>query len=120
MDTYQSSMAPRFAAELERIGARLRHVLAQQAHGTEGSGEAVRDFKDVAAEEADTQVGDIQADHAARDLERVGAALQRIAAGTYGPCVECGEAIDLRRLQAVPMAERCTRCQAGEEAQRTR
>jgi DnaK suppressor protein len=44
-------------------------------------------------------------------LRNVGAALGRIANGTYGECLECEEEISLKRLQAVPWATRCIACQ---------
>lgn len=44
-------------------------------------------------------------------LRRVLAARQRIRAGLFGECVECGKKISERRLLAVPWAERCIGCQ---------
>ena len=38
------------------------------------------------------------------------AALGRIADGTFGECVACGELISEERLNAVPHAARCKRC----------
>ncbi len=49
-----------------------------------------------------------------RDVEELGmidSALQRISAGTYGDCIDCGQSIPLPRLQAEPTAERCIKCQ---------
>jgi RNA polymerase-binding transcription factor DksA len=37
-------------------------------------------------------------------------ALQRMSEGTYGACENCGRAIPLGRLRAVPHARYCTRC----------
>ena len=37
-------------------------------------------------------------------------ALARLAAGTYGRCVRCGEPIGPARLTARPDAETCLRC----------
>jgi DnaK suppressor protein len=45
------------------------------------------------------------------ELAKVQAALNRIAAGTYGQCVDCGIEIPASRLQAVPEAARCVACQ---------
>lgn len=39
-------------------------------------------------------------------------ALQRIDAGTYGTCVDCGKPIPEGRLEARPEAARCVACQA--------
>ena len=44
-------------------------------------------------------------------FRRVKAALQRVEEGTYGTCLNCEDAINLKRLQAVPWAELCLRCQ---------
>ena len=38
-------------------------------------------------------------------------ALQRIADGTYGRCIECGDEIPHERLVVNPTAERCFLCQ---------
>ena len=41
----------------------------------------------------------------------VSAALDRVVAGTFGHCLQCGEPISERRLQALPWAALCLRCQ---------
>lgn len=43
--------------------------------------------------------------------EAVTDALARITNHTYGDCVECGEEIPLRRLDAVPWTPLCLACQ---------
>lgn len=50
-------------------------------------------------------------------LRNVRAALDRIAEGKYGTCLECEEEISHKRLQAVPWATLCIACQ--EQADRT-
>jgi DnaK suppressor protein len=44
-------------------------------------------------------------------LRNVHAALERIADGTYGTCLECEEEISLKRLNAMPWATLCIGCQ---------
>ncbi|MGQ9458736.1 MAG: TraR/DksA family transcriptional regulator [Anaerolineae bacterium] len=44
-------------------------------------------------------------------LRQVEEALDRFEAGTYGICQRCGEPIDLARLEALPHATLCLRCQ---------
>lgn len=39
------------------------------------------------------------------------AALERIQAGKYGLCKDCGKAISFERLHAYPTAKRCFQCQ---------
>lgn len=42
-----------------------------------------------------------------RRIMEIDAALGRVAAGTYGMCAVCGEAIPPSRLEARPSADRC-------------
>jgi DnaK suppressor protein len=44
-------------------------------------------------------------------LRNVYAALDRIAEGSYGTCLECDEEISHKRLQAMPWATLCITCQ---------
>ncbi len=48
---------------------------------------------------------------AAEMLEAVDAALQRIETGEYGICVDCGEPIEQKRLEAVPWTPFCLKDQ---------
>jgi len=41
----------------------------------------------------------------------ISAALERLAAGTFGYCQRCDEPISERRLQALPWAAFCLKCQ---------
>ena len=47
---------------------------------------------------------------ARRDLEAIERAAQRLAEGTYGRCLRCGEPIPAERLEALPAAETCLAC----------
>jgi DnaK suppressor protein len=38
-------------------------------------------------------------------------ALDRLDAGTYGPCVHCGQLVQEKRIEAVPWARHCLDCQ---------
>ena len=49
----------------------------------------------------------------------VGDALERLAAGTYGLCEDCGKRIPAARLEANPAAIRCIGCQKQAEWRRT-
>ena len=50
--------------------------------------------------------------------ERVREALARVVAGTYGQCVDCGNALPDERLEARPEASRCVNCQQRAESTR--
>lgn len=43
-------------------------------------------------------------------IQRIDAALGRLAAGDYGYCVECGEEIASKRLEVDPAAAFCINC----------
>ena len=45
-----------------------------------------------------------------KELEAIEAALDRLAAGTFGICAKCGEPISTGRLAAVPHAALCEEC----------
>ena len=50
-----------------------------------------------------------------RTLSDVEAALRAVADGSYGICVECDEPIAPKRLQTIPWASHCIRCQEALE-----
>ena len=51
---------------------------------------------------------------------QVAAALQRIETGEYGTCAQCEETISDRRLNAIPWAKFCIRCQEEVDRQSVR
>jgi DnaK suppressor protein len=48
-------------------------------------------------------------------LEQIEDALERIEAGVYGKCENCGNEISLARLKALPYAKLCILCQEEQE-----
>ena len=130
METYDSSQAPRFRLLLTQREAELRAVLRAAGHlsdeATESESHDVTDFKDVATEQSLATVADAKVDHSAHEFEQVLAALGRLNDATdgkspgYGHCLDCGEAIDLRRLAALPATPYCTTCQAIHEHEHDR
>jgi DnaK suppressor protein len=53
-------------------------------------------------------------------LDKVDDALDRLTAGTYGECDECGELISFGRLRARPVTTFCIDCKAAQEAAESR
>lgn len=109
-------MDARFAremAEIEAVTARVRSERGQEVL----SGPQA-DLLDVALAEvaSDADAAVIRQDIA--DVRDIHAARQRLAAGTYGTCVDCGEAIAYQRLLAYPTAKRCIACQREHESER--
>jgi RNA polymerase-binding protein DksA len=52
---------------------------------------------------------------ARRYLYHIDEALRRIKDGSYGKCLNCGKAIAIDRLRAVPHARFCISCKQAEE-----
>jgi len=48
-------------------------------------------------------------------LQKIEASLAKIEAGTFGTCVQCGEDIGLKRLEARPVASLCIDCKSQQE-----
>jgi RNA polymerase-binding transcription factor DksA len=51
-------------------------------------------------------------------LSEIDAALDRMDAGRYGLCVECGRPIPVERLEVIPMTAYCMPCQVEVEIRR--
>ena len=91
--------------ELERSGE--QHYIDLAGRVTDSADEAVADvLADLNAAIIDRQV------HEIRDIE---ASRQRMEAGTYGRCIDCGTDIGFERLMAYPTAKRCIQCQSQRE-----
>ena len=57
-------------------------------------------------------------DRESLQLREIRAALARIEEGSYGICLSCEQPIPKKRLDAVPWAAYCVRCQEAIDAQR--
>jgi len=93
---------------------RLELLQSENQHYIDLAGQ-VHDVGDASV--ADLLV-DLQLTHLNRhtqELRDTDAALTRIAAGTYGICIECNASIGVDRLKVYPTAKRCRPCQAEHE-----
>ena len=119
METYTDAMAPRFKKLLEEREAELREILradsgANRPQDDTPAGE-VLDFKDFASEQSHVVVDDAKLTRAIQELDQVIAARRRLDQHLFGDCLDCGKAIDVRRLAALPSTPLCSTCQAGHE-----
>jgi DnaK suppressor protein len=99
-----------FRAALRNKRTELARSIRSQSSQL-GIGDAERELIDLiqgmsARDEAATFLNNLT-----RTLSDVNAALLAIDEGSYGTCAECGEPIASRRLQAIPWASHCVRCQ---------
>jgi DnaK suppressor protein len=117
MKTYESGMATQFEQLLASREQELCEILrAREAQrDRNGTGSDVSDFKDIAGEDSQAAVDEVQAEHAALELEQVLAARRRLLDHGFGFCLDCGEPIDLRRLSALPATRYCASCQEAHE-----
>jgi RNA polymerase-binding protein DksA len=79
------------------------------------SGSADQHMADTATETVDRVIDYTLEEHDERLLAAIDAALERIDAGTYGICTNCGSQIAPERLEAMPWATLCIDCKRKEE-----
>ncbi len=115
--SYEPSLAPRFAQLLSQREDELRALLKTLDGFKPGDelGHEVADFKDMADEQTLARVDRANAQRLEAELQQVGHAQRRLAEHRYGVCLDCGDAIDLRRLTALPATPYCAACQAQHE-----
>ncbi|TSE35607.1 TraR/DksA family transcriptional regulator [Tepidimonas charontis] len=109
-----------FAQQLQQMRSELLARIRAQRGGRLGRAEVAEDPHTL-------QSGDLNQAYGERDLEQalseretaelraIDEALARIAAGTFGLCVDCGAEIPAARLHAAPTTLRCLACQARYE-----
>lgn len=117
-----TTISDTYAQQLQQMRSELIAHLRARRGGQRSRVEAATDPHEV-------QSGDWSQFDSERDLEQamderetaalrdIDAALQRIADGTYGLCVDCGAEIPAARLHAAPTTLRCLACQQRYERQ---
>jgi len=103
----------------DKLLARREGLVGQveeaEMYSRERDSEATQDPADMAA---NAYTKELLVSMSANDrhmLELIDEALGRIEAGEYGECVHCGEPVQEKRLEAVPWARHCLRCQDLQE-----
>ena len=104
---------------LEALGERRRDVEAKRRQALERqlSGDAAGDSEGVHGWKASREGGPDVAmlEMLDQSLRQIDAAIARLQAGRYGLCADCGGAIPVARLKAVPFAIHCIPCQERRE-----
>lgn len=90
-------------------------VMEAELYSRERDSEATQDPADMAANAYTKELLFSMSANDRRLLDLIDEALVRIEAGEYGECVHCGEPVQDRRLEAVPWARHCLRCQDLQE-----
>lgn len=102
--TYQDKL-------LERRVALVGQVQAAEAYSRERDAEATQDPADMAANAYTKELLMSMSTNDRQLLDSIDAALSRIDDGEYGKCINCGDPVSEKRLEAVPWARHCIRCQ---------
>lgn len=68
------------------------------------------DFEEQAVDLEDHEAMEAVENAGMLEIQQIRRALARIAEGSYGTCTRCGEAIALKRLEALPTATLCIAC----------
>jgi len=109
----------RFRRILESLAQRVRADAAEtrQESLASGMGQAAGELSDMPTHLADRGTDEFLSEMNAALLENeqyladeVRAALERIDAGSFGQCENCGQPISNDRLEAIPYARFCIRC----------
>ncbi len=95
-------------AKREELNQRVRAARSSETHET---GETAADLGDRALKTTSREMLYRLSTEEQAILKRIERALERIEAGTYGVCLNCGGAIQQGRLAAVPWARYCIDCQ---------
>jgi DnaK suppressor protein len=110
------------AGRLRQDVARLRDAAMRQTGGESSGGlsNTPLHLADLAADNFDQEIA-VGMLHNENDLLlAITAALDRLDAGTFGRCEQCGKEIPRERLEAVPYARCCVACQKREEGEKGR
>jgi DnaK suppressor protein len=109
-----------FAQQLRQRRADLIAQIREQRGGKVGRAQTTTDPHDE--QSGDWTQLNVQRDvelalgeRGAAELTAIDSALERVASGDYGLCIDCGVEIPTARLHANPIALRCLGCQDQSE-----
>jgi DnaK suppressor protein len=118
------ALTPEQTKELRNTVEQRRAALLEEVSEDLGKLRSDR-FEDLAGPAPDpgdesvaSLISDLDQAEASRDLSELRMldhARERIADGSYGTCIDCGQDIGFARLRANPAAERCIQCQTQYE-----
>ncbi len=104
---------------LKRLEEKLRQqqALLERAmttavqEGRQSSTDDLQDSADHAVQSYQKELLFLQGTNGHAQLGQVRSAMSRLGDGTFGECLQCGETIGAKRLEAVPWTPYCINCQ---------
>ncbi len=108
LDSFKRQLLRRREEVIKDLRRRLdRRKLSAEEDGLDNA--------DIAANEMEAQMLVALSEADCRELEQIEAALERIEAGDYGVCEDCGKPIGRERLRALPYVTLCLECKRRRE-----
>ncbi len=99
----------------EQLTRRKNEILdafnKNKSYGKEADDDGAQDIADKAANSYPKEFLFSLSNSEREMLQEVDEALERLEDGRFGVCVVCEEAIERKRLEAVPWARHCLNCQ---------
>lgn len=96
---------------VEQRNALLGMVERTEDYGREADRDVSQDPADKASNSYTKELLFSQSTNERNTLKLIEEALDRIGEGSYGECINCGEEISQKRLDAIPWTPHCIRCQ---------
>lgn len=117
-----TQLQPRAQAQLTEMREQLLARIEQQRGGKVSRADAAYAHFDHVQDDDGQRNNERDVEFAINEneteqLKDIELALQRIADQSYGLCINCGERIHDKRLEAAPLALRCLPCQTAFEKQ---
>jgi DnaK suppressor protein len=96
---------------LEQRNALLGMVERTEDYGREADRDVSQDPADKASNSYTKELLFSQSTNERNTLKLIEESLERINEASYGECINCGEEISQKRLDAIPWTPHCIRCQ---------
>jgi DnaK suppressor protein len=101
-----------FKRQLEERQQDLRKIVARnEQDGRDADVGTAQDIADRAANSYTKEFLFHQSNSERQTLQMVESALSRLREGVFGECINCGNEINTKRLEAVPWTRYCIACQ---------
>ena len=114
-DDQLQAIEQRLADRETELRRRVLDAKAEQADRPSAQGPQVEDLGEGGEERFRTGIEHVEMLRDQEELTDIAAARERMVAGSYGECVDCGQEIRYERLNAQPTAIRCVGCQDAYE-----
>jgi RNA polymerase-binding protein DksA len=111
-----SSLRDALDQRAQELGREVRELDAERQENVRSEpGTHVDDLAEQGEQRTHEALRHAERERDFEELRAIEAARERMATGSYGECIDCGEDIPLERLKVQPTASRCVPCQERHE-----